>query len=166
MFNSGGTGARPRHDGLSATAFPSGVSTMSVEATEHVGPITVWRKDLREGSGGAGAMRGGLGQTIEIEAREGYDFYFNAMFDRVENPAHGRDGGAQGAAGCVELADGTTLRSKGRQLVKNGQRLKLSLPGGGGFGNPTERDRAQIEADLRAGYISQEDAKLLYGYEG
>ena len=166
MFNSGGTGARPRHDGLSATAFPSGVSTMSVEATEHVGPITVWRKDLREGSGGAGAMRGGLGQTIEIEAREGYDFYFNAMFDRVENPAHGRDGGARGAAGCVELADGTTLRSKGRQLVKNGQRLKLSLPGGGGFGNPTERDRAQIEADLRAGYISQEDAKLLYGYEG
>ncbi|MEM9762684.1 MAG: hydantoinase B/oxoprolinase family protein, partial [Pseudomonadota bacterium] len=52
MFNSGGTGARPAHDGLSATAFPSGVSTMSVEATEHVGPITVWRKDLREGSGG------------------------------------------------------------------------------------------------------------------
>jgi len=86
MFNSGGTGARPQVDGLSATAFPSGVSTMSVEATEHVGPITVWRKDLREGSGGAGAQRGGLGQVIEIEAREGYDFYFNAMFDRVQNP--------------------------------------------------------------------------------
>ena len=166
MFNSGGTGARPRHDGLSATAFPSGVSTMSVEATEHVGPITVWRKDLREGSGGAGAMRGGLGQTIEIEARDGYDFYFNAMFDRVANPAHGRDGGADGAAGRVELADGTPLRSKGRQLIKNGQRLKLSLPGGGGFGDPAERDRTQIEADLRAGYISQTDAKTLYDYKG
>ena len=92
---------------------------MSVEATEHVGPITVWRKDLRAGSGGAGAQRGGLGQTIEIEARDGYDFYFNAMFDRVKNAARGRDGGAPGAAGKVELADGTELRSKGRQLVKN-----------------------------------------------
>jgi N-methylhydantoinase B len=63
MFNSGGTGARPGLDGLSATAFPSGVSTMSVEATEQVGPIIVWRKDLREGSGGPGARRGGLGRS-------------------------------------------------------------------------------------------------------
>jgi len=129
MFNSGGTGARPGCDGLSATAFPSGVSTMSVEATEQVGPITVWRKDLRQGSGGAGLYRGGLGQVIEIEARDGYDFYFNAMFDRVKNPALGRDGGMPGAQGRVELTDGTQLNAKGRQLIKNGQRLRLSLPG-------------------------------------
>ncbi|WP_299500118.1 hydantoinase B/oxoprolinase family protein [uncultured Roseobacter sp.] len=166
MFNSGGTGARPGFDGLSATAFPSGVSTMSVEATEHVGPITVWRKDLREGSGGAGAMRGGLGQTIEIEPRAGYDIYFNAMFDRVENPARGRDGGADGAAGRVELTDGTKLRSKGRQLVKTGQRLKLSLPGGGGYGAPGARDSAQVSADLADGFITRAQAKKDYGYEG
>lgn len=166
MFNSGGTGARPQFDGLSATAFPSGVSTMSVEATEHVGPITIWRKDLRAGSGGAGALRGGLGQIIEIEPREGYDFYFNAMFDRVENPARGRDGGGSGAPGRVELADGTPLRSKGRQQVKNGQRLKLSLPGGGGYGAPANRDRASVEADLKAGLITPEQAKTDYGYEG
>ncbi|MFK7869042.1 MAG: hydantoinase B/oxoprolinase family protein [Roseobacter sp.] len=166
MFNSGGTGARPTLDGLSATAFPSGVSTMSVEATEHVGPITVWRKDLREGSGGAGLMRGGLGQTIEIEPRAGYDIYFNAMFDRVENPARGRDGGGTGQAGRVELADGTTLRSKGRQLVKNGQRLKLSLPGGGGYGAAKDRAHSDIAADLRAGLITAEQAKNDYGYEG
>jgi len=165
MFNSGGTGARPAFDGLSATAFPSGVSTMSVEATEHVGPITVWRKDLREGSGGAGALRGGLGQIIEIEPREGYDFYFNAMFDRVDNPARGRDGGGEGAAGRVELADGTRLRSKGRQLVKNGQRLRLSLPGGGGYGAPEARDPALVAADLRAGLITPDQAKQDYGYE-
>ncbi len=165
MFNSGGTGARPALDGLSATAFPSGVSTMSVEATEHVGPITVWRKDLREGSGGAGASRGGLGQTIEIEAREGYDFYFNAMFDRVHNAARGRDGGASGAPGKVELADGTTLRAKGRQLIKNGQRLRLSLPGGGGYGDPHDRDNGAIAEDLAAGFISDEQAKADYGYE-
>ncbi|MEP2530346.1 hydantoinase B/oxoprolinase family protein [Shimia sp.] len=163
MFNSGGTGARPTLDGLSATAFPSGVSTMSVEATEHVGPITVWRKDLREGSGGAGAFRGGLGQIIEIEPREGYDFYFNAMFDRVENAARGREGGLAGAQGRVELSDGTKLRSKGRQLIKNGQRLKLSLPGGGGYGDPSERDKAGVAEDLAAGFITEEQATELYG---
>ncbi|MEM9636030.1 MAG: hydantoinase B/oxoprolinase family protein [Pseudomonadota bacterium] len=165
MFNSGGTGARPASDGLSATAFPSGVSTMSVEATEQVGPITVWRKDLRAGSGGAGALRGGLGQTIEIEPRAGYDFYFNAMFDRVKNPARGRDGGMSGGEGRVELSDGTTLRSKGRQLVKNGQRLVLSLPGGGGYGAPSERDPALVAADLDAGLITKDQAKLDYGQD-
>ncbi|MDG2406525.1 MAG: hydantoinase B/oxoprolinase family protein [Paracoccaceae bacterium] len=166
MFNSGGTGARPTSDGLSATAFPSGVSTMSVEATEHVGPIIVWRKDLREGSGGAGAQRGGLGQNIEIEPRQGYDFYFNAMFDRVENPAKGRKGGGIGWAGRVELADGTKLRSKGRQLVKNGSRLQLSLPGGGGYGAANKRDKEDIEADIRAGFITPEQARDDYGFEG
>lgn len=163
MFNSGGTGARPAVDGLSATAFPSGVSTMSVEATEHVGPITVWRKDFRQGSGGAGKYRGGLGQTIEIEPREGYDFYFNAMFDRVENAARGRDGGQAGEAGSVELADGTKLKSKGRQLIKNGQRLKLSLPGGGGYGDPNARSEEQLTSDIENGFISREQAQSDYG---
>ncbi|QMU59183.1 MAG: hydantoinase B/oxoprolinase family protein [Boseongicola sp.] len=165
MFNSGGMGARPAVDGLSATAFPSGVSTMLVEATEHVGPITVWRKDLREGSGGAGELRGGLGQTIEIEARDGYDFFFNAMFDRVENPARGRDGGGIGGAGKVELADGTKLKSKGRQIVKNGQRLRLSLPGGGGYGDAQSRDRDLVRRDIAAGYITEEQARTDYGLE-
>ena len=163
MFNSGGTGARPGLDGLSATAFPSGVSTMSVEATEHVGPIIVWRKDLAPGSGGAGATRGGLGQVIEIEARAGFDFHFNAMFDRVDHPARGRMGGGAGAAGRVELADGTRLKTKGRQKIAAGQRLRLSLPGGGGYGDPKTRPRDAVRADLRAGYISASDARDLYG---
>ncbi len=166
LFNSGGTGARPTSDGLSATAFPSGVSTMSIEATENVGPIIVWRKDLREGSGGAGSQRGGLGQTIEIEPLEGYDFYFNAMFDRVENPARGRKGGKPGWAGRVELADGTMLRSKGRQFVRNGSRLKLSLPGGGGYGIANKRDKKNIEADILGGFITKQQARDDYGFEG
>ncbi|MGQ7843974.1 hydantoinase B/oxoprolinase family protein [Granulosicoccus sp. 3-233] len=166
MFNSGGTGARPQLDGLSATAFPSGVSTMSVEATEHVGPITVWRKDLRADSAGSGCFRGGFGQTIEIEAREGFDFSFNAMFDRVSNPARGRDGGHDGAAGMVELADGTPLKSKGKQQIGNGQRLKLSLPGGGGYGDPKARDPDLLKADMDAGLISVNKARADYGFEG
>lgn len=163
MFNSGGTGARPALDGLSATAFPSGVSTMSVEATEHVGPIVVWRKELREGSGGAGESRGGLGQIIEIEARDGYQFFFNAMFDRIDNPARGREGGGQGAPGGVALSDGTKLKGKGRQKVEPGQRLVLTLPGGGGYGDPSARERDKVRSDVAAGYITAEQAKSDYG---
>ena len=165
MFNSGGTGARPTLDGLNATAFPSGVKTMSVEATEHVGPITVWRKELREGSGGAGQYRGGLGQVIEIEPRGGYEYWFNAMFDRVEHPARGREGGSPGAPGRVELADGTKLRSKGRQKVGAGQRLRLSLPGGGGYGPPERRAPEALRADLEGGYVGPEEAREKYGFE-
>ncbi|ROT98034.1 hydantoinase B/oxoprolinase family protein [Histidinibacterium lentulum] len=152
MFNSGGTGARPGSDGLSATAFPSGVSTMSVEATEHVGPITVWKKELRPGSGGAGRTRGGLGQVIEIAARDGHDLWINAMFDRVDHPARGREGGADGAPGAVMLADGTPLSPKGRQQVPRGARLRLLLPGGGGYGPPEERPAEAIARDRAAGY--------------
>lgn len=165
MFNSGGTGARPQVDGLSATAFPSGVSTMSVEATEHVGPITIWRKELREGSGGAGRMRGGLGQIIEIEAGAGYDIWFNAMFDRVVHPARGRNGGLPGALGKVELADGTVLRAKGRQRVSNGQCLRLSLPGGGGYGLPADRDPDKLREDLEAGFVTPAQARADYDFK-
>ena len=56
-FNSGGSGARPDFDGLNATAFPSGVMTMPIEATEHAGPVIIWRKELRPDSGGAGRTR-------------------------------------------------------------------------------------------------------------
>jgi N-methylhydantoinase B len=155
MFNSGGSGARPTLDGLSATAFPSGVRTMSIEATEQVGPIVVWRKELRPGSGGAGRQRGGLGQVVEIGAAEGYEIRFNAMFDRIAHPAGGRDGGRPGAAGALTLDDGTTLRGKGSQVaVPAGRRIVLQLPGGGGYGDPAERDDALHAADLRNGYLS------------
>ncbi len=165
MFNSGGTGARPGLDGLSATAFPSGVHCMSVEATEHVGPIVVWRKELRPGSGGAGRLRGGLGQIIEIGSIDGYAFHFNAMFDRVANPARGRSGGSAGGAGVVRLADNTPLRGKGRQFIAADKHLVLELPGGGGFGEPRDRERDAVHRDLAAGYISAKEATDIYGLD-
>jgi N-methylhydantoinase B len=152
-FNSGGTGARPGLDGLNATAFPSGVQTMPTESTEQVGPLIIWRKELRSGSGGAGRYRGGLGQTIEISAAQGYRFEFSAMFDRTQYPARGRNGGQPGKVGGVELDDGTRLRGKGRQAVPADRRLILKLPGGGGHGAPEVRDPARVEHDLRNGYI-------------
>lgn len=163
MFNSGGGGARPGLDGLSATAFPSGVHTMPIEATEHVGPIVVWRKELRLGSGGAGKYRGGMGQVIEISATPGHEFDFSAMFDRVANPARGRDGGKDGAAGSVKLDDGTVLKTKGRQFVPAGRTLVLELPGGGGYGEPEERTAELVRRDLSNGYISSDAAEADYG---
>ncbi|MCP8894974.1 hydantoinase B/oxoprolinase family protein [Shinella daejeonensis] len=155
MFNSGGMGARPCIDGLSSTAFPSGVHTMPIEATEHTGPIVVWRKELRPDSGGAGKYRGGLGQIIEIAPAEGHEFDFSAMFDRIATPPRGRDGGEDGAPGSARLDDGTTVRSKGWQHVPTGRRLVLELPGGGGFGNPAERSAEARAEDLSKGYVTE-----------
>ena len=155
MFNSGGAGARPRRDGLSATAFPSGVRTMSVEATEQVGPIVIWRKELRPDSGGAGTHRGGLGQVIELGPAEGYELHFSAMFDRVQNPARGRRGGGDGAPGRVSLDDGSPFDAKGKQLVPAGRRLIFELPGGGGWGDPTRRSPEAVGNDLAQGYVTE-----------
>lgn len=154
MFNSGGSGARPTLDGMNATAFPSGVHGMSVEATEQTGPITVWRKEFGEGTGGAGRMRGGLGQIVEIAANEGHEFHIKAMFDRIDYPARGRAGGECGAPGSVHLDDGTPMSGKGRQKVPFGRRLVLELPGGGGFGPKTERDHDAVERDIALGYVT------------
>jgi len=153
MFNSGGTGARPTLDGLTATAFPSGVMTMSAEATEQIGPVVIWRKEIREDSGGAGKYRGGLGQIMEIGPADGYQFEFSSMFDRVLNPARGRAGGSNGAAGAVYLDDGTPFPTKGRQLVPADRKLILELPGGGGFGDPAERNPEAAENDRLQGYV-------------
>ena len=163
-FNSGGTGARRTLDGLDATAFPSGVRTMPVEATEAVSPLVFWRKELRPGSGGAGRTRGGLGQIMEIGGRDDLEFACNAIFDRVANPPRGRDGGADGAAGRVMLKSGATLRTKGFQVIPDGDRLILELPGGGGMGDPRTRDRALVAQDLRDGLISIEQARAEYGW--
>jgi N-methylhydantoinase B len=161
-FNSGGTGARREFDGLDGTAFPSGVRTMPVEATENVAPIVIWRKELRPGSGGPGRTRGGLGQTMEIAGQDDLEFACNALFDRIANPPCGRDGGGAGAAGYVGLVSGATLRTKGFQIIPDGERLLLMLPGGGGMGDPATRDAAAVARDVREGVVSADDARDVY----
>jgi N-methylhydantoinase B len=162
-FNSGGSGARPTLDGMNATAFPSGVMTMPVEATEQVGPVIIWRKELRPDSGGAGRHRGGLGQFMEVGARDGHEFDISAMLDRVHHPARGRRGGKNGAPTVIARDDGTAMRGKGRQFVPAGARVQMAFPGGGGYGAPAERDPDQIRRDLALGYISAESAAQEYG---
>ncbi len=162
-FNSGGAGARPDFDGLNATAFPSGVMTMPVEATEHAGPVIIWRKELRPDSGGTGKMRGGLGQFMEVGAREGHEFDMQAMFDRVNHPARGRRGGGPGACTTIAQDDGTAMQGKGKQFVPAGRRVMLALPGGAGYGAAADRDPALVRRDLARGYISADTAKIDYG---
>ncbi|MEX3316116.1 hydantoinase B/oxoprolinase family protein [Sulfitobacter sp. PS-8MA] len=162
-FNSGGSGARPQFDGLNATAFPSGVMTMPVEATEHAGPVVIWRKELRPDSGGAGRQRGGLGQYMEVGARAGHEFDMQAMFDRVDHPARGRQGGKPGAPTTIAQDDGTPMRGKGKQFVPHGRRVLMAFPGGAGYGDAAERPKDLVKRDLLRGYITAEVAAADYG---
>ena len=162
-FNSGGSGARPDLDGLNATAFPSGVMTMPVEATEHAGPVIIWRKELRPDSGGNGKQRGGLGQYMEVGAQAGYEFDFQAMFDRVNYPAMGRHGGGAGAATRIQQDDGTSMNGKGKQFVPNGRKVKMAFPGGAGYGMAKDRSLDRVKRDLLRGYISIKTATDYYG---
>ena len=162
-FNSGGSGARPTSDGLNATAFPSGVMTMPIEATENAGPVIIWRKELRPDSGGAGKYRGGLGQFMEVGAVEGHEFDIQAMFDRVNHPARGRQGGADGAPTTIARSDGEKMKGKGKQFVPHGKRVLMAFPGGAGFGDRGTRDKALVKRDLARGYISAESAAQDYG---
>lgn len=163
VFN-GGTGARPSLDGLSATAFPSGVWGSQIETTEAVAPVLFTRRELKQDSGGAGKFRGGLGQHIELCSSIDEDFMVFLSVERVLNPAQGRHGGQAGAAGRIRIGhDGDDLPSKGEVRVKAGKTLVFETPGGGGFGPPLERDGSDLQRDLDEGLISLSAARDIYG---
>jgi N-methylhydantoinase B len=162
IFHCGGTGARPGKDGLDVTAFPSGVRTIPVEATESIAPVIFRRREFREGSGGVGRFRGGLGQIIELGGADGAPVAMLCNFERINNPARGRDGGGMGAPGGVSLLSGKPIRSKGRQTVSGGDFIRLELPGGGGFGDPATRDPDQVAADVADGLITRDTALQQY----
>jgi N-methylhydantoinase B len=163
IFHCGGAGARPGKDGLSATSFPSGVRTIPVEATESVAPVVFYRREFREGSGGSGRFRGGLGQVIELGGAGAAPLALLCNFERVRNPARGRNGGGKGAPGGVSLRSGRPIRPKGRQTVPPRDAIRLELPGGGGFGDPRARDPHRVLDDVRDGMITAEEARRDYG---
>jgi N-methylhydantoinase B len=164
-FNAGGMGARPGMDGLPATSFPAGVRNVPMEITESITPLVFWRKTLRDGSGGAGRHRGGDGQIVEVGHRRGEAFSINPTFERVVHPARGRAGGHNGAPGIARLKSGALLQAKGRQTIPAGDRLVVEMPGGGGIGEPRERDRARLATDVAEGRVSEEVAKRVYGFK-
>jgi N-methylhydantoinase B len=162
-FHAGGTGARPGADGLSATAFPSGVKNVPIEVNEAVSPIVVWRKEYRQDSGGAGEFRGGLGQIMEVGTLDTAPFALSAYYDRIDHPPRGREGGLNGKSGSVTLSSGKVLRGKGLQAVPSKDRVIIAMPGGGGLGNPRRRPAAAVAEDVRQGFISSEAARRDYG---
>ena len=164
-FHTGGTGARPGKDGLSATSFPSGVRSTPIEITETVAPLIFWRKEYIPDSGGAGEHRGGLGQLMEISHAQGAAFAVSKMFERVRNAARGRDGGGAGAPGRVHIPGAGELRVKGREVVPPGHRIVLATPGGGGLGDPRRRAPEKVREDVLDGYVTAEAAQREYGMQ-
>ena len=150
IFN-GGTGARVAKDGLSTTAFPSGVRTTPTEINEVTAPLIFKRREYRPGSGGVGEYRGGLGQVLEIVHAEGAPFVISKMFDRIAHPARGRRGGGGGAPGRVYIKDGEELRGKGQDVIPAGATLVMETPGGGGVGDVAGRSRSALKEDEESG---------------
>ncbi len=157
--SNGGTGARPHGDGLSTTAYPSGVKGTPVEIAEQIMPLIFWRKEYRKDSGGVGRTRGGLGQVIEIESGIGQPFELLAAFDRIDFPPRGRDGGGNGMAGKASFRSGKILKGKGTQTIPPGERLVIETSGGGGMGDPARRDKAAIALDIENELVSKPAGK-------
>jgi len=163
FFSAGGMGARPTADGLSATAFPSGIRGVPAEAIEAVSPVLMRRRSLRRDSGGGGRWRGGLGQEMVLEVLSDRPVLHSCMYDRTQHAARGFAGGQDGAVGEVVLDDGKRPHPKGKYLLQPGQRVTLRLPGGGGFFPPWERDPDRVLEDVRQDRVSVEAAREIYG---
>jgi N-methylhydantoinase B len=162
-FSAGGTGARPNKDGISAAAFPSGISGVPAEVIESLSPIVMHRREFRQDSGGAGRFRGGLGQVMEVSVRGDRSFTLSPLFDRTRFAAQGYAGGRPGAFGAIETSTGEVLERKGMREFPAGTRITLRLPGGGGFGDPYQRDPEAVLEDVRNGLVSPEAARRHYG---
>jgi N-methylhydantoinase B len=155
FFASGGTGARPTKDGLSATAFPSGVLGTPVEVIENLSPLVIEQKALRPDSAGAGRYRGGLGQVIAFRVKTNEPFYCSVLCDRTRRPARGFFGGEPGALGEL-LIDGVAPANPKAELeVRPGALVEVRLPGGGGYGPPAERDPELDARDRLEAYVTR-----------
>jgi N-methylhydantoinase B len=100
---------------------------------------------------------------MEVASTEDMPFGISATFERVHFPARGRLGSLAGAAGKVELVSGKTLPPKAHSSIPAGDRLLISMPGGGGFGDPRKRPADKVAEDVVHGLVSAAKARELYG---
>jgi N-methylhydantoinase B len=163
LFNAGGMGARSSRDGLSATCFPSGVAAVPAEVTETLTPLVIRERSLREGSAGAGRVRGGLGQRIRVSNRAETAWSVSAMVDRLQFAPRGLEGGLDGAAGELARGHGRPLPAKRQVALDPDETVELLLPGGAGRGEPHEREPERVLADVVDGLVSVEEARSVYG---
>jgi N-methylhydantoinase B len=155
----GGFGGRATGDGMDAVhAHMSNTLNTPVEVLETAYPLRVERYALRPDSGGAGEHRGGLGLVRELTAI-GHTASVSVLADRRETGPYGLQGGDAGAPGAVrKRTDGeeTSLAAKTTLDLDAGETIVMATPGGGGYGDPSERDVAAIKRDLQAGKVSRE----------
>ncbi len=165
----GGWGGRPHEDGESAAVSicQGDVRSAPIELQEIQYPFLVERFSLREDSGGAGRFRGGLGVDLTYRALQ--SCVANVNCERTRDPPWGLGGGKPGAVNDATLIqrDGSERKLKKATgvVMEAGDRLTFSTAGGGGWGDPHERQRQAIADDVRAGYVSPEAAQRDYGYE-
>ncbi len=165
----GGWGAKASEDGQSATiAINDGDTHNSpTEQLEAKFPLRVEAYRLRDDSGGGGRFRGGLG--VEQVVKVLNELVFNSQIERVECPPWGLFGGLSGAGNQVAIQradEDPVVFPSGKVLsrhLREGDRYVLRSGGGGGCHSPLERPLAQVEDDLRQGYVSREMARRTYG---
>ncbi len=168
-FNAGGSGGGPRKDGVDVIETDgSNCMNLPAEALELEAPIRVHRMALRADSGGAGRFRGGLGCRREFEFLEG-EITLTHRGERHYHPARGSQGGADGACAVSRIlrSDGTeeVVPSKLLTRVRAGDRLIVETAGGGGYGDPTQRDREAVHEDVKNGKVSEAMARKVYALE-
>ena len=159
-FYGGGLGASPESDGLNHGNAPLSTATIPpIEILESQYPVRYNRWELRQDSGGAGRYRGGLGASYEVEllADRADAFGFG---DRARFAPQGVAGGGPAACNRItyeidagEIVPPRGSKFMGAELVA-GNRIRIESPGGGGYGDPDERDPEDVARDLRLGYIS------------
>lgn len=164
----GGYGGHSRGDGLvNGTPPVSMANFMSIEMSEHRYPLQFEEYAIREDSGGAGRFRGGCGTRYRFRARS--ECVVSALGDRVDHVPFGIAGGRDAAPSRVRFTIAgremtPPMRSKiEKQRMMKDDALSAASPGGGGFGDPLERDLDSVERDLNLGYISRRTAEEVYG---
>lgn len=165
----GGWGALHNADapGVFKTYVHGDTQNVPVELQEALYPMRLDEMSLRPDSGGAGEFRGMPGVTKVFTLMA--DCRLNINFDRVACPPWGLNGGQAGTPGRVVVEqEGAVPRVlyKGDFPLKAGDRVRVETGGGGGFGDPANRDPAALQADLQAGYVSAEGARRDYGWTG
>jgi N-methylhydantoinase B len=161
----GGTGARPDRDGSEAMCSGLDVDNIPVEVYEATSPMRVERFGVIPDTGGAGRFRGGCGMRKDIRVLADSIALTN-MGDRTETPPYGLAGARPGQLGgsLLRSAAGTdTLESKGTYVVGRGDLVSLRLSGGGGYGDPLQRDPERVGLDVREGYVTEAAARSEYG---
>ncbi len=154
----GGTGARAGRDGCEAMSSPYNAANIPVEAVEAATPVIVERFELIPDSGGRGRHRGGLGVRRDVRIL-GESIRFTNLSERHRFRPFGLLGGEPGQPGRTVVNPGTAgereIGGKASVDLEHGDVVSFRLAGGGGYGDPRERDPRQVEEDMRLGLVTR-----------